>query len=227
MRGMRLNIGGLTPFTTIDFPGHLAAVVFLQGCSWRCSYCHNPHLLEVKKDGDDWEMLRLFLESRRGFLDGVVLSGGEPLLQSGLTDTISAIKEMGFKVALHTAGAIPERLEQILSMLDWIGLDIKTSFASYSQITGIAGSGDKAQESLAMVVANGIDYEVRTTVDPTFFTRNTVVDLAETLAAAGVTHYVLQQCRAVEGYDVESSSLLLGEELIAKIKTMFPAFTLR
>ena len=223
---MRLNISGLTPFTTIDFPSHLAAVVFLQGCSWRCSYCHNPHLLEVNKEGDDWEMLRRFLESRRGFLDGIVLSGGEPLLQSGLADAIASIKEMGFKVALHTAGANPRRLEQHLPMLDWVGLDIKTSFANYSQITGIEGSGDKARESLALVIESGIDYEVRTTVDPNFFTRNTVLELAEVLAAAGVTHYALQECRAVEGEKIENSSLF-DRSLLDQIKAIFPTFTLR
>jgi len=224
---MRLNIGGLIPFTTIDFPGHLAAVVFLQGCSWRCSYCHNPHLLEVKKDGDDWEMLRNFLESRRGFLDGVVLSGGEPLLQSGLADAIASIKEMGFKVALHTAGAIPHRLEQHLPMLDWVGLDIKMSFINYSQITEIAGSGDKARESLELVLESGVDYEVRTTVDPKFFTRNTVLELAEILAESGVTHYALQECRSVDRQKVEDSSLLLAHSLLEQIKEMFPSFTLR
>lgn len=224
---MRLNIGGLIPFTTIDFPGHLAAVVFLQGCSWRCSYCHNPHLLEVKKDGNDWEMLRRFLESRRGFLDGIVLSGGEPLLQSGLADAIASIKEMGFKVALHTAGVNPRRLEQHLPMLDWVGLDIKTSFANYSQITGIEGSGYKAEESLALVVASGVDYEVRTTVDPRFFTRNIVLELAETLATAGVKHYVLQECRSVDRKKIKGSSLLLDSSLLEQIKAMFPSFTLR
>ena len=81
---MHLNIGGMTPFTTIDFPGHLAAVVFLQGYAWRCAYCQNPHLLKVDEAADDWEMLRCFLEKRRGLLDGVVFSGGEPILQSGL-----------------------------------------------------------------------------------------------------------------------------------------------
>jgi pyruvate formate lyase activating enzyme len=224
---MRLNIGGLIPFTTIDFPNHLAAVVFLQGCSWRCSYCHNPHLLEVRKDGNDWEVLRSFLESRRGFLDGVVLSGGEPLLQSGLADAIASIKEMGFKVALHTAGANPRKLEQYLPMLDWIGLDIKTSFENYSQITKIAGSGDKAKESLALVVESGVDYEVRTTVDPIFFTRNTVLELAKILVAEGVTHYALQECRAVEEQKIEGSSILLDHSLLEKIKTMFATFTLR
>jgi pyruvate formate lyase activating enzyme len=224
---MRLNIGGLIPFTTIDFPGYLAAVVFLQGCAWRCAYCHNPHLIDVNKQGDDGDMLRNFLESRRGLLDGVVFSGGEPLLQSGLAQAIVDIKEMGFKVALHTAGANPRRLESHLSLLDWIGLDVKTTFANYSQLTGIKGSGDKVRESLDMVLASDVDYEVRTTVDPNIFTRESLLELAKTLAEAGVTHYALQECRAVDGYEMTNSSLLSDNSLLEQIKMMFSHFTLR
>lgn len=226
---MRLNIGGLVPFTTIDYPGHLAAVVFLQGCSWRCAYCHNPHLIEVHKQGDDGEMLQRFLTSRRGFLDGVVFSGGEPVLQSGLVDAIAEIKAMGFKVAIHTAGANPQRLRQLLSKsgLDWIGLDVKATFANYAQVTRIKGSGEKLQESLALVLASGIDYEVRTTVDPNIFTKNSLLELAETLAELGVTHYALQECRTVDGYEMAGSELLFDSTLMAKISALFAHFSLR
>lgn len=226
---MRLNIGGLVPFTTIDYPGHLAAVVFLQGCSWRCAYCHNPHLIDVHKQGDDGEMLRSFLASRRGFLDGVVFSGGEPVLQSGLVDAIAEIKVMGFKVAIHTAGANPQRLRQHLSKpdLDWIGLDVKTTFANYAQVTRVKGSGEKIQESLALVLASGVDYEIRTTVDPNIFTKESLLELAETLAALGVTHYALQECRAVDGYEMAGSASLFDSSLIAQISAMFANFSLR
>ncbi|MDF1589768.1 MAG: anaerobic ribonucleoside-triphosphate reductase activating protein [Gammaproteobacteria bacterium] len=226
---MRLNIGGLVPFTTIDYPGHLAAVVFLQGCSWRCAYCHNPHLIDVHKQGDDDAMLRRFLESRRGLLDGIVFSGGEPVLQSGLVDAIADIKTMGFKVALHTAGANPQRLRQYVSKpdLDWIGLDVKTAFANYAQGTGIEGSGDKVQESLKLVLDSGVDYEVRTTVDPNLFTKDSLFQLAHTLADLGVSHYALQECRAVDGYEMASSVALFDSGLIADISEMFANFTVR
>lgn len=224
---MQLNIGGLTAFTTIDFPGHLAAVVFLQGCAWRCPYCHNPHLLGVTDKGCDWEMLQTFLKQRRGFLDGVVFSGGEPLLQSGLADAIVEVKEMGFKVALHTAGANPQRLEKYLPMLDWVGLDIKTSFDKYSQLTGIKGSGDKVRESLKLLLASKINYEVRTTVDPNFFTRDTILELAEMLETAGVTHYALQECREVGGNTVKSPMLFNDPALLSQLNSMFANFTIR
>jgi pyruvate formate lyase activating enzyme len=224
---MRLNIGGITSFTTIDFPGHLAAVVFLQGCAWRCPYCHNPHLLNVDEGADDWQMLRDFLKPRQGFLDGVVFSGGEPLLQSSLSDVIVEIKAMGFKVALHTGGGNPERLAKVLPLLDWVGLDIKTAFNRYPDITGIKASGDKVQQSLSLLLESQIDYEIRTTVDPHFFTKQSVFELAENLAELGVEYYALQQCRSIEGYKVDEKSILIDDDMHNNMKVMFSDFTLR
>lgn len=109
----RLVVGGLTPFTTIDFPGRLAAVVFCQGCPWRCGYCHNPHLLPRREapDGElSWQALVRWLESRHGLLDGVVFSGGEPLLQRTLYDAVATVRQIGFAAALHTGGAYPNEM---------------------------------------------------------------------------------------------------------------------
>jgi len=224
---MRLNIGGITPFTTIDFPGHLAAVVFLQGCAWRCNYCHNPHLLPVDEAGDDWDMLQRFLKKRQEFLDGVVFSGGEPLLQSALTDAIAVVKDMGFKVALHTAGGNPERLKKILPMLDWVGFDVKVAFADYAQLTGVEGSSDKVLKSLKLLLNGGVDYEIRTTLDPNFFTKDSILKLAETLADLGVKHYALQECRPVHGQSLENASLAIDSALQDKMNVIFPNFILR
>ncbi len=194
---MRFNIGGITSLTTIDFPGHLAAVVFCQGCAWRCPCCHNPHLLPFSANSGDWRQLQAFLEPRRGLLDGVVFSGGEPLFQSGLIEVIKNVRAMGFKIALHTAGIHPGRFKKMLPYLDWVGLDIKTLFEHYPQITGVANSGARARASLALLLESGIAYEVRTTADPDFLNRTILLVLSQALANAGVTHYVLQECRPV------------------------------
>ncbi len=228
---MRLRIGGLTPLTTIDFPGHLAAVVFCQGCAWRCAYCHNPHLLAVGDDGEGWPRLRDFLSSRRGLLDGVVFSGGEPLFQSGLADAMEGVKSMGFKVALHTAGTHPGRLRRLLPLLDWVGLDIKTSFEHYPQLTGVAGSGGKARQSLALLLESGVDHEVRTTANTNLFDRNSLLALAEELATLGVSRYVLQQCRPVEDrYPLaqgEAAIFFRDRLLLEQLGAMFPSFVAR
>ncbi|MFI0376333.1 MAG: radical SAM protein [Candidatus Thiodiazotropha sp.] len=105
MPGEALRVGGLTPMTTIDFPGHLAAVVFCQGCPMRCHYCHNPELLPRRNDNQpSWKAILEFLSARIGLLDGVVFSGGEPTLQRSIGQAVRDIKSLGYRVGLHTAG---------------------------------------------------------------------------------------------------------------------------
>lgn len=103
-----LEIGGLTPLTTIDFPGRLAAVVFCQGCPWRCGYCQNAHLIPPSAEKRvPWADVLAFLERRRGLLEGVVFSGGEPTLQAGLPEALRQVRDLGFATGLHTAGPSP------------------------------------------------------------------------------------------------------------------------
>lgn len=162
-----LNIGGLVPFSTIDYPGYLAAVLFCQGCLFRCRYCHNPELArpvltnqeltgqkltgqelthpKLKMESNyltkfQWQDICDFLGKRKNILEAVVFSGGEPTLQAGLRNAICETKRMGFKVALHTAGPLPLVLAKILPMLDWIGMDIKAPLGQYEQVTRVRGN---------------------------------------------------------------------------------------
>ena len=193
---MTLRVGGLTPLSTTDWPGMLVAVVFCQGCPWRCSYCHNPHLIPAHgADEIPWDAVLALLHRRRGLLDGVVFSGGEPTAQDGLADAMREVRTLGFKVGLHTGGAYPRRLAEVLPWVDWVGLDAKAPFADYARITGVAGSGTRAQASLDAVLAAGVPYEIRTTVHPLLLADAEVVDLARTLADRGVKRYVLQPFR--------------------------------
>ncbi|MBO0611452.1 anaerobic ribonucleoside-triphosphate reductase activating protein (plasmid) [Thiothrix fructosivorans] len=187
----------MVPLTSIDFPGHLAAVLFCQGCPWHCRYCHNPHLLRTDVSSKlEWAEVMRFLRERVGFLDGVVFSGGEPLLQPRLLEAIREVKALGFKVALHTAGIMPARLAKVLPYVDWVGLDIKAPFDAYKKVTGLAGSGFKAEESLDLLLAaRHVDYEIRTTVDPALLGRDDIERLAESLAKLGVKHFSLQACQ--------------------------------
>ena len=159
-----MRIGGFVPFTSIDYPGELAAVIFCQGCPWRCGYCHNPHLLPARSSGLlDWPALLRVLEQRRGLLDAVVFSGGEPTLQRDLVNAIRQVRNLGFKVGLHTAGCYPKRLERLLPIVDWVGLDIKDLPDHYPALTGVPGSGERAWESLELLRSSGLPFEVRTT----------------------------------------------------------------
>jgi len=224
----RLAVGGFQPFTSIDFPGRLAAVIFLCGCPWRCGYCHNRHL-QSGAPAIGWENAWQFLQKRRGLLDGVVFSGGEPLLQADLLHAVRETAEMGLEAGLHTAGAIPKRLEKLLPELDWIGFDVKAPFADYARITGNAKNGVEARRSLELLLKSGVDYEVRTTVDATVLDRPEILRLAEELRELDVRRFVLQACRYAEtGRPSFATNRLFADDgLIRQLEGMFPQFALR
>lgn len=182
----RLSVGGLQPFTTIDFPGCLSAVIFCQGCQWRCTYCHNVHLQAFAAGTVPWEEIQTFLESRRGLLDAVVFSGGEPTAQSALPAAIREIRGMGFRAGLHTAGMYPDRLSAILPDLDWVGFDVKAPFDHrYDQLTQREAVSPAVKESLCRLLASGVDYQIRTTLDPAHFDDSAREALEAQLSALG------------------------------------------
>lgn len=194
--GQGLRIGGFTPFTATDYPGYLAAVVFCQGCPWRCSYCHNPHLLPANgPETHDWADILTILETRRGLLDAVVFSGGEPTLQQGLPTAIETVRAMGFKVGLHSAGMYPERLASLLPLIDWIGLDVKALTQAYPRITGVPGSGEKAWESVRLVVNSGVAHQMRCTWSPVLFAEADLECIRHTLRILGAPELDVQECR--------------------------------
>jgi pyruvate formate lyase activating enzyme len=190
-----LTIGGLTPFTTIDYPGKLAAVVFCQGCPWRCGYCHNQHLLVLgQPEAVSWQEVSRFLEQRRGLLDAVVFSGGEPTLQPNLAQAIATVRQMGFLTGLHTAGPFPERLAACLPLLDWVGMDLKAPFDCYDTITGVPGSGKAAEQSAELVRSSSVTHQFRTTVDPFLRVEGRLERLQQMVAGWG-EQLVLQECQ--------------------------------
>lgn len=226
------RLAGLVALTSHDYPDHLAAVLFCQGCPWSCGYCHNPHLIPARGNvTHDWLDIMRFLESRRGLLDGVVFSGGEPLYQNGLEAAASTIRDMGFAVGLHTGGAYPERLSRLLPLLDWIGMDVKAEFSDYDRVTGASGSGERASRALGYLLDSGIDYEIRTTVHPLVFSRDSLQRLAKDLAVRGVRRYVLQEFRPMgcitESYRDASARQLLAPDLCRYISTLFASFEVR
>jgi pyruvate formate lyase activating enzyme len=192
-----LRIGGLTPLSTTDWPGMLAAVVFCQGCPWRCRYCHNPDLIPSRGETEiPWSEALAFLHRRKGLLDAVVFSGGEPTLQAALPDAIREVRALGFKIGLHTGGMYPQKLDAVLPLVDWVGLDVKAPFAEYPRITGTPGSGARALAGLQRVLDSGVRHEIRTTVHPALLSDTDLADMARDLAAHGARHYVIQAFRS-------------------------------
>jgi pyruvate formate lyase activating enzyme len=199
------GVAALVPFSTLDYPGQLAAVVFLRGCPWRCRYCHNPHLQSARRDPGDlaWPRLLAFLERRRGLLDAVVFSGGEPLADPALGDMARAVRALGYRVGLHTGGAWPRRLAALAPCFDWIGLDIKALPDDYAALTGVPGSGDAAWASLDLLLAAGADFECRTTVHPRLHDAARLAELQRRLRARGVRRHAIQRFRAAGCVDAE------------------------
>lgn len=193
-----LKVGGLSRFSATDWPGKLAAVVFVQGCPWACSYCHNPHLQPRASDATlQWADVERWLQGRVGLLDAVVFSGGEPTLDPALPQAIAAVRAMGFAVGLHTAGMYPRALRAVLPQLDWVGLDVKALPAHYASVTQVRDSGAPVQESLQAVLESGVAYEVRTTLQPGLHDAAHVHALTHWLSEHGVRDFALQQFRAM------------------------------
>ncbi len=232
MLSRTLVVGGFTPLTTIDFPGRLAAVVFCQGCPWRCRYCQNAHLLpRSAQDPLNWGSLLVFLRRRASLLDGVVFSGGEPTLQSALPAAIRGVKSLGYQVGLHTAGPYPRRLQAVLSLVDWVGFDIKTCPDDYSALTGVHSSGRRVMESARLLLRSGVDHEFRTTVHPDLLNGGRLRALARKLAAMGVKKYALQECVSAHCLDATLRLTQPGASLEPALErdlgALFPDFSIR
>lgn len=206
-----LRIGGFERLSLVDWPGELAAVVFCQGCTWRCRYCHNPHLIPLAKAGKfSWEAILSWLKHRRGLLDAVVFSGGEPTLHPGLYAAMQEARALDFKIGLHTGGPVPESLFPLLPLLDWVGFDFKAPFPEYARVTGKA-HGEQAQASFRMLRSVPVPCEVRTTWHPRLLSGGDLLEMARSLAEAGCTEWVIQRFRPDGCTDRELCAEPLGE----------------
>ena len=192
-----LQIAGLVPMSSVDWPGKFAASLFLQGCPWACPYCHNSAIIDPRIPGVvAWSKLEDLLARRRGLLDGVVFSGGEATRQVALGAGMARVRELGFGVGLHTAGPYPRRLADLLGagLVDWVGIDVKATLGNYEVVAGRAGAGERAWESLGIVLAHPeVDHEVRLTVYPDG--PGDGLEVAKKARAMGVKSFALQQAR--------------------------------
>ncbi len=199
-------IGGVQKSTLVDFPGKIAAIVFTQGCNFACGYCHNPELLDMKAKSDfQVELFYDFLKNRQGKLDGVVITGGEPTLQSGLYDFICRVKDLGFAVKLDTNGTNPQIVEKLIkyNLIDYIAMDIKASIEKYPQITGKNIKSENILRSIDLIRNSCIDYEFRTTVVKSQLSMQDFEDIGQMIK--GAKRYYLQKF---------VSSKILDESLI-------------
>lgn len=193
-----LKIAGLVPLSSTDWPDNLAAVLFLQGCPLACEYCQNVQICDMRQAGSiPFDEVASLLRGRRGLLDGVVFSGGEPLAQRALVGAIKWVKKQGFAIGLHTSGAYPARLAEIAPMLSWCGLDIKSLPAHYPRMGGKSVRlGENAWECITILNQAHVDYEVRLTIYPWSPVLAHFDEICEKLAKKKVRKVALQYARS-------------------------------
>ena len=229
-----IRIGGIERFSIVDFPNKMACAVFMQGCPWRCPFCHNVFLQDVNVETNIvWHKVIDFLKMRKGMLDAVVFSGGEPLVQKGLRQAIEEVKELGYEVGLHTGGYLPERFNEVVELVDWVGFDIKAPLVEdrYKEVTGGFGDVEKVKKSLNMLLESKKHFECRTTCDPRFLSIEDLYKIADTLKELGVKEYYLQKYRKVEN-DINASeekslALVENDELNEYLRNSFEIFDIR
>ena len=194
---MSIKIGGLQKVTLIDYPGHLAATLFLAGCNFHCGFCHNPDLVEIKSGHEfitDKEILD-FLQKRKGLLDAVCISGGEPLLQPDLKDFLSKIKALGYLIKLDTNGFNPVFLKELMAnnLINYIAMDIKASIGKYGEVTNVKSDFKNIGESIKIILSGNLPSEFRTTVLPKFHSPEEMEKIGQMIV--GAQNYYLQNFR--------------------------------
>lgn len=198
---------GFQKMTLLDFPGRVACTLFTAGCNLRCPFCHNASLvLQRSAEQHTEEDVLSYLKKRTGLLDGICITGGEPLMHKGLKDFIKKVKELGFAVKLDTNGCFPDRLKELIDegLLDYVAMDVKSSMEGYGKVVGIEGFDTAAVEkSIDLLLENRVDFEFRTTVVSPLHTTEDIAALTKRIR--GAKKYFLQ--------NFVDSGDLLGEDL--------------
>lgn len=204
-------ISGLQKLTLLDYPGKMACTVFTGGCNFRCPFCHNSSLVLPERLVSDIseESVLGFLQKRRGMLEGVAITGGEPLLQKDIAAFLRKVRDMGYSIKLDTNGSFPEKLEEIIreGLVDMVAMDIKNSPALYGKTVGLENFDlSRVERSRELLMKGSVDYEFRTTLVKGLHTISSVREMAEWIS--GAKKYYLQQYR-------ESGDIINNEGLSA------------
>lgn len=216
-------IKGFIKNSFVDYPGKVAATVFTGGCNFSCPFCHNGELVKSPgkiKSIETWEIID-FLEKRKGLIDGLVITGGEPTLWPGLRDFIVKIKSMGFSVKLDSNGYEPLVLEKLLQegIIDYIAMDIKNSPEKYAQTAGLKTLDiSRIIKSIQLIKESGISYEFRTTVMKEFHSKEDLIIIGEWLK--GSEKYVLQNYNPKEGQVEDKIFTPFSKEELSEYKSL-------
>ncbi len=225
-----MKIGGFQKFSLIDYPQKLSAIIFTSSCCFRCFFCYNPELVlpeQIKKQAKISEKEILdFLEQRKGLLQGIVITGGEPLMHKDIDLFLKKIKKLGYSIKLDTNGFNPELLQELIdkNLIDYIAMDIKGPKEKYEQITGVKINIKKIEKSIEIIKNSGIDYEFRTTLIPGFLNKEDILSIARWIK--GAKKYYLQNFKpgkTISGFKAKPFS---DKELIDLLKVITPFFNI-
>ena len=190
-----MAINGFEKLSLLDFDDKISSVIFFGGCNLRCPFCQNFDLVMMPDTCDviPFEEVYEYLKKRKGILDAVVITGGEPTLEKDLKETIIKIKELGYLVKLDSNGTNPEKLKELVNegLIDYIAMDIKNSFTSYQKTAGVALKLEKIKESIDYIMSCGVDYEFRTTIIKEYHTAKDMREIGELIK--GAKKYRLQK----------------------------------
>lgn len=186
-------IAGFQKLTLLDYPGKIAAIVFTQGCNFACGYCHNPEMIPLLKTQKDTalepEKILQFLTTRKGLLDGVVITGGEPTVHQDLPEFLKSIKDLDFQVKLDSNGSNPDMLEKIIKneLADFFAMDVKATLSKYKKLVKIEVA-ENIRKSIRIIKDSGIDYEFRSTILPSTHSEDDIRDIGKLIKGAKNWH---------------------------------------
>lgn len=200
-----VEIKGLEKFAPKDFPGFISSTVFVAGCNFRCPYCHNVDLVTApgRLASIPLDFFLAYLDARKGWLEGVCVSGGEPLLEPDLEELLSGLKARGLLVKIDTNGSFPDRLEELIraKLVDWIALDVKAPLERYQEVTRSKVKADDIERSLRLIVNSGLEYLFRTTVVPGLVGKDDIARICRWLSGARI--FQIQQFSPTNTLDPE------------------------
>lgn len=216
-------IGGFQKMTVLDFPGKVACTIFTHGCNFKCPFCHNARLVIEEADLFDEEEILSYINKRKGILDGVVISGGEPMLQSDLFDFMKRVKDRGLLIKLDTNGYFPAKLKEAidLGLVDYVAMDIKNCREKYALTANVKDLDvSKIDESIKLLMSSGVDYEFRTTVTRELHTPQDFERIGEWIK--GAKRYYIQNFVDSGNIIAEGSSPLDTQGLKALLDAVLP-----
>jgi len=228
-----MKIGGLQKTSLLDYPDTLSAIIWTAGCNFRCPFCYNKNLVLGKTEIISEETILSFIEKRRDVLEGLSISGGEPLLQEDIVDFTKKVKQLNYLIKIDTNGAFPEKLKELIDkkLVDYVSMDVKAPKKKYAQLAGVKIDISKIEQSIDLIKNEATDYEFKTTIVPGMLDKKDIVEIAKWLE--GSKQFYLQQFKSDSPLvssklnDIVPYSKEKLSEMLYEIKPFFKNCSLR